>query len=89
VCKELGYGLDKMAEMLRPGGQYDPELVAMVMCKTNCSDGPKIRRMLDVQARPQLLTNHFSTSTHAHTSMRTQHTHPCRACGCPTDPFPN
>ncbi len=51
----MGYSLDKMVEMLRPGGQYDPELVAMVMRKTNCCDGPKIRRMLDVQALPLAL----------------------------------
>ncbi len=60
----LGYSLDKMAEMLRPGGQYDPELVSMVMCKTNCSDGPKICRMFDVQVRPLLQQNHISVCSH-------------------------
>ena len=50
ACKELGYGLDKMAEMLRPGGRLDPELVALVMRKTNCADEGLIRRMLDAQA---------------------------------------
>ena len=53
ACKELGYGLDKLAEMLRPGGRldhWDQELVALVMRKTNCADEGLIRRMLDAQA---------------------------------------
>jgi hypothetical protein len=51
ACKELGYTLDKMAEFLRPGGRYPPELLALVMRKTNCADEAKIRRVLDGQVR--------------------------------------
>lgn len=36
ACAALGYGLDEVAAILRPGGQYPPELLSLVMSKTRC-----------------------------------------------------
>jgi hypothetical protein len=68
ACKELGYSLDKMAEMLRPGGKYDPELLALVMRKTNCSDEGRIRKMLDTQARNYIVPEFFA-QRHQHNRL--------------------
>ena len=38
ACAELGYGLDEVAVILRPAGQFPPDLLALVMSKTRCDD---------------------------------------------------
>ncbi|GAX74368.1 hypothetical protein CEUSTIGMA_g1817.t1 [Chlamydomonas eustigma] len=55
ACAELGYSIDQVATMLRPGGQYAPELLALVIRKAKASDKGLVIQALD-QQRPAFLS---------------------------------
>eukprot|EP00798_Chlamydomonas_sp_ICE-L_P024106 gene24106-9681_t len=54
ACAELRYNLDKMASILRPGGEYPPELLDLVQAKSRCNDRARLVAVLDKQ-KSQLL----------------------------------
>lgn len=54
ACAELGYSLDEVAAMLRPGGEYHPDLLHLVMRKSGCQDKAAVVAALDPQKAPFL-----------------------------------
>ncbi len=54
ACSELGYSLDQLNEILKPGREYPEELLGLILSKTRSQDTVHITAMLDRQ-RAQFL----------------------------------